>query len=102
MYTERNLIKVLHCVFEIQFNFIVSQFTLYGTTTKGTKPDFHLAMKSDLSCSLYNEFLSRLRQNYDSAKVQDGQFGAHMSVSIVNDGPVTLILESKAKSVVAQ
>ncbi|KAI9335605.1 D-tyrosyl-tRNA deacylase [Zopfochytrium polystomum] len=75
----------------------VSQFTLYATTSKGTKPDFHLAMKSDLSRAFYDRFLERLRRWYEAEKIKDGEFGAMMDVKIVNDGPVTILLDSRQR-----
>jgi len=75
----------------------VSQFTLYATTAKGTKPDFHLAMSSNSSNILYQEFLEKLRKAYKPEKVKDGQFGAMMDVEIHNDGPVTIIVETPEK-----
>lgn len=72
---------------------LVSQFTLYALTTKGSKPDFHLAMKSDASESLFENFVAQVRSSYDPCKVATGKFGAMMEVSLVNDGPVTINLE---------
>ncbi|CAK1545677.1 unnamed protein product [Leptosia nina] len=71
----------------------VSQFTLYNTW-KGNKPDFHLAMPGDKSKEVYEQFLQLLRDQYKPDKIKDGVFGAYMQVSIQNDGPVTLELES--------
>ena len=71
----------------------VSQFTLYSTL-KGNKPDFHLAMGPNESRALYEHFLTRLRDQYQPDRIRDGQFGAMMEVNIVNDGPVTINLES--------
>ena len=73
----------------------VSQFTLQAKTSKGLKPDFHLAMKSSLSSVMYDEFLAKMRSQHP--KIHDGQFGAMMAVSIVNDGPVTILIDSKDK-----
>ncbi|KAI8803075.1 D-Tyr tRNAtyr deacylase-like domain-containing protein [Cladochytrium replicatum] len=75
----------------------VSQFTLYGKTTNGNKPDFHLAMKSERSKEFYHAFLDKLRVAHDPDKIQDGVFGAMMDVNIANDGPVTLIVDSRDK-----
>ncbi|KAI8914726.1 hypothetical protein PhCBS80983_g00862 [Powellomyces hirtus] len=72
----------------------VSQFTLYALTNKGSKPDFHLAAKSDVSKDMYMSFLGQLKQAHKPHRVQDGVFGAMMSVEIVNDGPVTIVLDS--------
>ncbi|KAH8283768.1 hypothetical protein KR054_000911 [Drosophila jambulina] len=71
----------------------VSQFTLYHRL-KGNKPDFSAAMKGEEAQQLYNQFLDRLGQSYDSNKIKDGKFGAYMQVHIENDGPVTINLES--------
>ncbi|XP_016949744.1 D-aminoacyl-tRNA deacylase isoform X1 [Drosophila biarmipes] len=71
----------------------VSQFTLYHRL-KGNKPDFSAAMKGEEAQKLYNHFLERLGQSYDSSKIKDGKFGAYMQVHIENDGPVTINLES--------
>ncbi|CAG4960053.1 unnamed protein product [Colias eurytheme] len=71
----------------------VSQFTLYNTW-KGNKPDFHLAMPGDKSKEFYEQFIQMLRTQYKPEKVKDGVFGAYMQVSIQNDGPVTLEIES--------
>ncbi|KAJ1742800.1 D-tyrosyl-tRNA(Tyr) deacylase [Coemansia sp. RSA 1290] len=73
----------------------VSQFTLYGKTTKGSKPDFHQAMKSHESREFFDRFVARLRELYRADKVQTGEFGAMMQVALVNDGPVTLQLDSR-------
>ncbi|KAG0092223.1 D-tyrosyl-tRNA(Tyr) deacylase [Podila epicladia] len=73
----------------------VSQFTLYGQVIKGSKPDFHLSMKSDISKQMYHDFLERLKKAYTAEKVKDGEFGAMMLVNIANDGPVTLELDSR-------
>lgn len=73
----------------------VSQFTLYASTRKGNKPDFHGAAKPDLAKDLYNHFVSTIGSIYESAKVKDGVFQAMMEVALVNDGPVTLSMDSE-------
>ncbi|GAA5817792.1 hypothetical protein MFLAVUS_011348 [Mucor flavus] len=73
----------------------VSQFTLQSITTKGNKPDFHRAMKTESAKCMYEQFLQKLGKTYDSSKIQDGEFGAMMIVNISNDGPVTLELDSR-------
>ena len=60
----------------------------------GNKPDFHNAKSPDDARGFYAQFLANLRSGYQEDKIKDGQFGAMMSVNIVNDGPVTLELES--------
>ena len=72
----------------------VSQFTLQSTL-KGTKPDFHLAMCADQSKEFYEMFMAKLRQSYKAERVKDGRFGAYMQVAIQNDGPVTIIIDSR-------
>ncbi|KAG2037384.1 D-Tyr tRNAtyr deacylase-like domain-containing protein [Suillus americanus] len=73
----------------------VSQFTLMANTTKGNKPDFHRAMSSNASRELYATFLEKMRRLYVPDRVQDGQFGAMMDVSLTNEGPVTLTLDTR-------
>jgi D-tyrosyl-tRNA(Tyr) deacylase len=70
---------------------VVSQFTLYGDTRKGRRPSFVEAARPDVAIPLYERFLERLRAT--GLPVQTGEFGAMMQVELVNDGPVTLILE---------
>ncbi|MCK6605512.1 MAG: D-aminoacyl-tRNA deacylase [Ignavibacteriaceae bacterium] len=74
---------------------IISQFTLYGETAKGNRPNFTLAAKPPLANDLYELFVERVRQNLGAEKVKTGIFAAMMSVKIINDGPVTVIVESK-------
>lgn len=71
----------------------VSQFTLYHVM-KGNKPDFHLAMAGEKSKLFYEEFLTEMKKAHSEDKIKDGVFGAMMEVNIVNDGPVTLELDS--------
>jgi D-tyrosyl-tRNA(Tyr) deacylase len=66
----------------------VSQFTLYASTKKGNKPDFHGAAGGEAARELYEYFFSRVQALYNPAKVKDGVFQAMMQVSLVNDGPV--------------
>jgi D-tyrosyl-tRNA(Tyr) deacylase len=73
----------------------VSQFTLYGTLSKKNQPDYKLAMKSIPAEQLYTKFLSILKESYEDDKIFDGQFGAMMDVELINDGPVTLVIESE-------
>ncbi|KAJ3369255.1 MCM DNA helicase complex subunit [Kappamyces sp. JEL0680] len=76
----------------------VSQFTLFASTKKGTKPDFHRAAGSSESLELYQAFLARLKAAYQPEQIQDGRFGAMMTVALENDGPVTIIVDSRDKS----
>ena len=72
----------------------ISQFTLYADTKKGNRPAFTGAAKPDLATSLYDQFNQKLAQ---TVPVQTGEFGADMKVSLVNDGPVTIVLDTKAR-----
>ncbi|KIX00822.1 D-tyrosyl-tRNA(Tyr) deacylase [Rhinocladiella mackenziei CBS 650.93] len=72
----------------------VSQFTLFASTKKGNKPDFHGAAKPEIAKELYDYFLSRVRDQYRPERVKDGVFQAMMQVSLVNDGPVTLEIDT--------
>lgn len=76
---------------------LVSQFTLYGDTQKGNRPSFTDAAKPETAIPLYEKFLERLKQNLGETKIKTGVFGAMMKVKIYNDGPVTIIVESKVK-----
>ncbi|MGY3724327.1 D-tyrosyl-tRNA(Tyr) deacylase [Granulicatella balaenopterae] len=71
----------------------ISQFTLLANTKKGNRPSFIEAAKPELGEALYQEFNDKLRQ--EGLTVETGQFGADMKVSLINDGPVTIILDSK-------
>ncbi|KAF8912148.1 D-Tyr tRNAtyr deacylase-like domain-containing protein [Gymnopilus junonius] len=73
----------------------VSQFTLLANTSKGNKPDFHNAMASEPSRQLYSRFLEVLRNSYQAEKIQDGVFGAMMSINLTNEGPVTFTLDTR-------
>jgi D-aminoacyl-tRNA deacylase len=74
---------------------IISQFTLYGDTAKGNRPSFIEAARPEKAIPLYEKFVARLKENIGEEKVKTGIFGAMMSVKILNDGPVTLIVDSK-------
>jgi D-aminoacyl-tRNA deacylase len=80
----------------------VSQFTLYGTLSKKNQPDYKLAMKSAPAELVYGKFVDMLRAAYKPSKIHDGVFGAMMDVALVNDGPVTLLIESNPKPLLAQ
>lgn len=72
---------------------IVSQFTLLGDTAKGRRPGFDLAAPPEAARAFYDEAVTRLRN--EGLKVETGLFGAHMQVELLNDGPVTFILDSR-------
>lgn len=73
----------------------VSQFTLYGNCSKGRRPSFVGAADADRASVLYEDFLGILRES--DLPVEGGVFQAHMKVELVNDGPVTLLLEKEAE-----
>ena len=71
----------------------ISQFTLYADTRKGNRPSFVVAARPEYAEALYHQFNERLRQA--GVEVATGRFGANMQVELVNDGPVTIVVESK-------
>lgn len=75
---------------------IISQFTLYGDSRKGNRPSFNEAAPPQLAEELYEKFIDRVKANIGKDKVKSGIFGAMMEVEIINDGPVTVLVESKA------
>jgi D-aminoacyl-tRNA deacylase len=75
---------------------IVSQFTLFASTTKGNRPSYTRSSRPEFALPMYEAFLARLAADLGKP-IQSGQFGAHMAVSLVNDGPVTIIVDSKAR-----
>ena len=72
---------------------IISQFTLYGETKKGRRPSFIDSAKSEYAEPIYKNFINKIKEQ--NLKVETGIFGAKMRVNIVNEGPVTLMLDSK-------
>jgi D-tyrosyl-tRNA(Tyr) deacylase len=72
---------------------VVSQFTVFGTLDKGTRPDFHRAAPPAAARVLYETFLGQLEAELGE-RVARGEFGADMQVALVNDGPITLVLDS--------
>jgi len=75
---------------------VVSQFTLYASTKKGNRPSYLRAAKPEISLPLYEQFCSYLSTLLQKP-VQTGEFGANMQVQLINDGPVTIWLDSKNK-----
>ena len=73
---------------------VVSQFTLFASIKKGNRPSYIRASKPDISIPLYEKFVKTL-ENVSSLKVKTGEFGADMKVALVNDGPVTIFVDSK-------
>jgi D-tyrosyl-tRNA(Tyr) deacylase len=76
---------------------LVSQFTLYASTKKGNRPGYSAAARPEVAIPLYEKMISQL-QNDLGKNISTGIFGAYMKVALVNDGPVTIIIDSKQKS----
>jgi D-tyrosyl-tRNA(Tyr) deacylase len=73
---------------------VVSQFTLFASTKKGNRPSFSRSAKPEIAVPRYEEFIRRLTADFGGA-IQTGEFGADMKVALLNDGPVTIIIDSK-------
>lgn len=86
-------------VLDIKGNILlISQFTLYAQTQKGNRPSYINAAKPDLAIPLYEKMIEKI-QNDLGTEIQTGVFGADMKVELLNDGPVTIIMDSKNKSI---
>ena len=75
---------------------VVSQFTLHASTKKGNRPSYIKASKPEIAIPLYESFVKQIETELEK-KVQTGVFGADMKVSLINDGPVTIVIDSKNK-----
>lgn len=75
---------------------LISQFTLHASTKKGNRPSYIKAAKPELAIPLYEKFIAQLETELGKS-IQTGEFGADMQVSLTNDGPVTIIIDSKNK-----
>ena len=75
---------------------LVSQFTLLASTKNGNRPSYSRSARLDVAAALYEQFAAKLAQNFGRS-VQTGEFGVHMLVSLTNDGPVTIVIDSKTR-----
>ncbi|HOT15741.1 MAG TPA: D-aminoacyl-tRNA deacylase [Bacteroidales bacterium] len=75
---------------------LISQFTLFASTKKGNRPSYSYAAKPENAMPLYQRFID-IMQNYVNKDIVTGKFGADMQITLVNDGPVTIIIDSKKK-----
>lgn len=75
---------------------LISQFTLHASTKKGNRPSYIKSAKPDIAVPLYEKLIIRLEQDLGKS-IQTGTFGADMKVALVNDGPVTIIIDTKVK-----
>jgi D-aminoacyl-tRNA deacylase len=75
---------------------LISQFTLHASTKKGNRPSYIKAAKPEVAIPLYKKFISQLEKELNK-KIFTGEFGADMKVALINDGPVTIIIDSKNK-----
>ncbi|MDG1477136.1 MAG: D-aminoacyl-tRNA deacylase [Vicingaceae bacterium] len=75
---------------------LISQFTLHASTKKGNRPSFLKAAKPTIAIPLYEQFITQLKKDMDKP-IQTGKFGADMKVELLNDGPVTIVIDSKNK-----
>lgn len=82
---------------EIKGSFlVVSQFTLHASTRKGNRPSYVRAARPELAIPMYELFIKRLKKS-SGLEVQTGEFGADMKVALINDGPVTILIDSKTR-----
>jgi D-tyrosyl-tRNA(Tyr) deacylase len=75
---------------------LVSQFTLFASTKKGNRPSFSRSARPETAVPLYEQFIRRLTEDLGKS-IQTGEFGADMKINLVNDGPVSILIDSKAR-----
>src|SRR5438046_214573 len=75
---------------------VISQFTLFASTKKGNRPSYIRAARPEIAIPLYEQFIGKLTADFGKP-IETGEFGANMKVQLVNDGPVTIIIDSKAR-----
>jgi D-aminoacyl-tRNA deacylase len=88
--------KMNHSLLDINAEvLLVSQFTLFASTKKGNRPSFTKSANPTIAIPLYEQFIKKIAQLIGNEKIKTGIFGADMQVSLLNDGPVTLLIDSK-------
>jgi D-tyrosyl-tRNA(Tyr) deacylase len=75
---------------------LISQFTLFASSRKGNRPSYSRSAGPEIAAPIYEQFIARLTQDF-GGPIQTGEFRAHMEVSLTNDGPVTIIIDSKLR-----
>ena len=75
---------------------VISQFTLHASTKKGQRPSYSKAAVAEIAKPLYNQFIEQLEKDFGK-EIKTGEFGAYMKIRLLNDGPVTIIIDSKNK-----
>jgi len=75
---------------------VVSQFTLFASTKKGNRPSFIRSARPEVAIPLYEQFLARLASDFGRS-IHSGEFGAEMQIALINDGPVTIVIDTKAR-----
>lgn len=75
---------------------LVSQFTLFASTRKGNRPSYLRSAKPEIAIPLYEQFIARITQDF-GRRIETGEFGADMDISLINHGPVTVIIDSKER-----
>jgi D-tyrosyl-tRNA(Tyr) deacylase len=94
IFDDENGIMNKSCIEKSHNLLVISQFTLHARTKKGNRPSYIDAAKPEIAEPLYNQFVDYLK-NITNKKIQTGVFGANMQVNLCNDGPVTIIIDSK-------
>lgn len=94
IFDDENGIMNKSCIEKSHNLLVISQFTLHARTKKGNRPSYIDAAKPEIAEPLYNQFVDYLK-NITNQKIQTGVFGANMQVDLCNDGPVTIIIDSK-------
>ena len=76
---------------------VISQFTLHAKTKKGNRPSYIHAAKPEISLPIYKSFIQQLSEDLNNKEIKTGEFGANMQIYLINDGPVTIIIDTKNK-----